>query len=313
MNSFQYTDLLNTLPKMPLAENMDVDTLLAYGEQLAQQTSSTPFLRSERAWNDLEISIASREYNLLNTAFDAFHEIGETPEASLDHSPFLDARLVLAAEPAFRQRLDPSPANRKSVNRMYRQFGSVIGSFLELDPTPSRTDKLAGLVALGALIRGKDANAFPLPASYREKSGRKPDSHDFYILQRLPVRDKIPFCVEGQGADHTLTAADVKTIPILSLIDQAVRSQGDSWVQAMAGGSGQIAREKRWLHYIGQQLVRESRTGISTLRPEAARVLKFLTASLHDLLGLRRSAEESAGSALRNTSMESQLKQKFNL
>ena|GEM_PF-2865173 len=313
MSNPQNPDFLQILPRAPLAEDMVVDTLLAYRDQLAQVGSNAPHLQAEMAWNNLEIGIATRSGKTVEAAFNTFRGLTDNSSVHLGYSALVDTRLAIASEPSFMRRLNPHPINRKDINSIYGQVGLVIADCLAFEAVATSTipRKLPELVAYGALVRAKNEDNFPHPASPREKTGQGPDSHDFYTLRRDPTPQKTATLqVEEQNIEQAPAQnQETNAVSMLSLAGQAIRSCSEEWSRAIAGKGSPIAQGRRQLQYVAEQLVRESKR--QTLKSDARQVLHFVTSHLHSFMGIDLPSRQSHPATLENTSLAEQLRNKF--
>jgi hypothetical protein len=331
MNSPETSDLIQTLhrlPKLPLAEDVDADLLLVYRDQMLEEGDGRPNSLVYYAWNDLELGFSLRDKAFVDAAFDTFREV-EGLSADLTRQPYLDVRMVLAAEIPLRHRLEATPMGKKKVTQAYHQVGTVINACLEFDSLGVNTDRLAELIAYGSLARSKNAENFPYFGSPREKFGGKwIDSHNFYNLSWTEAaREKEALRVMRRAPrDEPAVGESVRMVYMMPAVYQAIWSQGESWVREMAGNSGRTACEERWLRYVGSQLVRESRG--DHLKPEAERVLDFMTAALQGQIVIATDAESESGlkpkrapeqeskrrgTPIPNTALADQLREKFGI
>lgn len=332
MNGPEIPDLMQalyTLPKLPLAENVEADLLLTYRDQMVEFGDGRPSFLTCYAWNDLELGFALRDKEFVDAAFNRFRELDEHPSAHLARRPFLDVRMVLASEIPLRHRLEITPMGKKKVAQAYRQVGSAIASCLELDAIGVNSDRFVELIAYGSLARSKDADNFPYFGSPREKFGRQwLDSHNLYRLRHTTeAREKEALRITKLvPANEPAVGDDVRMVYMMPTVYQAIWSQGETWAREMAGNSGRRVCEERWLRYIASQLVRESQG--DHLKPEAERVLDFMTAALQGQIAIttdvdsgseRRSTPPPArepkrrGTPLPNTALADQLREKFGL
>jgi len=76
------TQALYALPKLPLAEDVKADLLLAYRDQMLELGDGRPHFLACYAWNDLELGFALQDKAFVDAAFDTFHELDESPSAN---------------------------------------------------------------------------------------------------------------------------------------------------------------------------------------------------------------------------------------
>jgi|GEM_PF-3091347 len=260
------------LPALPLAEEMDPELLIRNGELIARHEYRNKLNhRYAATCNTLEVGLCTRDFQLVDSAFETFHELSEQTEEVRNGLSFFRVCRMVAFERGFRQRLIADPLSRKGINEIYRGVGSLAANLVESKNwAPNRRWAISCTLVDGALVRTKDPKLLPLPASLREEYARDASkaSHHSYLIKREEdgTRKKDPYAVVvrtpskkakeiDQFGDMKDRHPSIHVIPALTLLSATLVSYPE--LESQIFGSNIFVKEQI-MRQTGEFMHRES-------------------------------------------------------
>jgi hypothetical protein len=249
----------------------------------------------------------------MDEGFASLHELAGAQEYDITALPYRGAKMILAYEGAFRQRLSRAQIGRKTMNTVYRNWTAVGREISDADFSVDAgrpISSLSEIILLGVHMRAKDPFHFPFLSLPREERSENSTfiNHDGYMLSRDENGSlaKEAWEVVSHNKQKHGTHPEVKEVPVLEVVS-GVFKRFPGVAKTFRHLKNHVAAKLAQLGMVACLLEKDSR---GHLKGMDLQILNLITGGLRSLTtqGAYRTATQ--GAAI-ESDLAAQLRAKF--
>ena len=305
-------ELTTPIPLL-LSEQLDIPWIEERAAEIANWQES-PYKQWIMASHNIDWAIAEGSYKRMEEGFASLHELTVDPEYHITSPVYRGAKMIVAYERAFRQRLDSNPIGRKTMNVTYRNWAAVgqeIGN-AEFTVEPGRPlSSLSEVILLGVHMRAKDPHNFPFLSLPREEKFEKGTfvNHDGYLLKTSKGGGltKEAWEVVSHKGKKFGTHPEVREVSVLEVVSGVLKTFPEA-ARALRSSKDHLAVKLAQLRFIAGLLEKEASGHLSGVDLQ---ILNNVTGGFKAFMKGRPHKTTTRGGTSGESDMARQLRAKF--
>ncbi|HEX8762126.1 MAG TPA: hypothetical protein VF733_00010 [Candidatus Saccharimonadales bacterium] len=242
---------------LPLAEHMHKEWFEERAVILSGWGNS-PNTQWLTASHTIDWAISEGSPKRMKQGLAGLHELTHAPEYDITLVPYRGAKMALAYENAFWQRMCRARLGRKTMNTTYRNWiavGREISSAVFINDPGRPLSSLAEIILLGTHMRDKNAHYFPFLSLPREESSADNSfaNHDGYLLRvdKNGSLQKEALEIVTRKSKKEGTHPQVKEVSIIEVVSGVIARFPDVRRQLNHRGDGLSAKLTKMRYITG--------------------------------------------------------------